>query len=225
MTLLVFVPVSDAEIIENWDTLGMRGTGSHDVAVTDKFVPKHRTGILGAFGPASKAFRGPLYRFTIWLSIAVSAAPALGIARAAIDELVTLANTETPAYVTKSLRERAGVQSQIACAEAKLGSARAYLYEGLRETWETCLEGKPINMAQKMKLQLACSNAVLSVAAVVDLVHAAVGTTGIRNGYAFQKYFRDAHVITQHAFGSASRFEDVGRWMLGLEPEWPFFRT
>jgi indole-3-acetate monooxygenase len=81
-----------------------------------------------------------------------------------------------------------------------------------------------ISKEQKMKLQLACSHSLVAAADAVDLVHACAGTSGIRNGHAFQKHFRDIHVITQHAFGSASRFEDVGKWMLGLEPEWPFFR-
>jgi indole-3-acetate monooxygenase len=47
VTVLAFLPASDGEIVDNWDTLGMRGTGSHDVAIRDKFVPKHHTGFLG----------------------------------------------------------------------------------------------------------------------------------------------------------------------------------
>ena len=39
----------------------------------------------------------------------------------------------------------------------------------------------------------------------------------------FQKHFRDAHVITQHAFLSEARLEAVGQIMFGLEPDWAFF--
>ena len=35
--------------------------------------------------------------------------------------------------------------------------------------------------------------------------------------------FRDVHTLTQHAFGSAQRFESVGGLMLGSETDWGFF--
>ena len=40
---LVFFPRTDAEIVDNWDTLGLRGTGSHDLVMHDIFIPTHRT--------------------------------------------------------------------------------------------------------------------------------------------------------------------------------------
>ncbi len=78
-------------------------------------------------------------------------------------------------------------------------------------------------MEYKCKAQLAATHAILSAAEAVDLVHAAVGASGIRREYHFEKYFRDVHVLTQHAFASASRLESVGQILMGLQPEWPFF--
>ena len=54
-------------------------------------------------------------------------------------------------------------------------------------------------------------------------MHAVAGTSSIRNEHKFQKYFRDVHTITQHAFASASRYESVGARMLGVESDWGFF--
>ena len=75
----------------------------------------------------------------------------------------------------------------------------------------------------RARCQLAASHAVLASAEAVDLVHAAAGSTGIRKEHGFQKQFRDTHVVTQHAFVSATRLEAVGQVMMGLEPDWPFF--
>ena len=72
-------------------------------------------------------------------------------------------------------------------------------------------------------MQLATTHAVMCAAKAVELVHAAAGTSSIRNEYQFQKYFRDVHTITQHAFASASRYESVGALMLGAESDWGFF--
>jgi alkylation response protein AidB-like acyl-CoA dehydrogenase len=223
LTLIVLYPAKDAEIIDNWNTLGMRGTGSHDVAITNVFVPERRTAPLVPLERLGPAFQGPLYRHTIWPSVAALATIATGIARAALDEAIALAHGKTPAYTASRLRERPVAQSQIAQAEALLGAARAYLYESLRDTWPDTVRGRWITAAQKMKMQLAATHAVVASAQVVDLVHAAAGTTGIRNEYRLQQHFRDVHVITQHAFISANRYESMGKVLFGVPTDWPFF--
>jgi indole-3-acetate monooxygenase len=223
ITLLTIVPSEQGEIIDNWNTLGMSGTGSHDVALNDVFVPEERAVPFVPLGTRSEAYSGPLYRLTIWPAIAVLAPPALGIARAALDDLIDLATKKTPAYILKSLRDRSVVQSQLGQAEAKLGAARAYLHDVFDRAYADAVKGKSITMEYKCKAQLAATHAILAAAEAVDLVHAAVGASGIRREYRFQKYFRDVHVITQHAFTSASRFESVGQILMGLEPEWSFF--
>ena len=91
VTLLTMCPASKAVIVDNWRTLGMRGTGSHDVLMTDVFVPSRHTALLAPYENPGSAYQGPLYKFTVWTSISVLAPPALGIARAAIDDLLELA--------------------------------------------------------------------------------------------------------------------------------------
>jgi alkylation response protein AidB-like acyl-CoA dehydrogenase len=220
----VFVPAGDLEIIDHWDTLGMRGTGSHDVAIRDAF-PRHRAARLLAPERRTlpKGFEGPLYRCTVWPAVSSLAIVATGIARAAIDELVALASKKTPNYTPSPLRERSVAQFQVARAEAKLGSARAYLYGALQEAWENGVAGRFIDMPQKHKLQLAAANAAATAAEAVDLVHAAAGSSGIREEYPFERHFRDVHSVTQHAFISAARYESVGKPLFGLESDWGFF--
>ena len=84
-------------------------------------------------------------------------------------------------------------------------------------------KARRLSLDQKLKMQLAASHSLACAAKAVDLVHAAAGTSAIRNEYQFQKYFRDVHTLTQHAFVSASRYESVGALMLGAESDWGFF--
>jgi alkylation response protein AidB-like acyl-CoA dehydrogenase len=223
VTLITACPADEAQILDTWHTLGMRGTGSHDVVMTDVFVPERRTAPLVPLETPGTAYGGPLYRFTIWASVAALAPVATGIARAAIDDLLDLATRKTPAYTGKTLRDRPIVQSQIAQAEAKLGAARAYLYEGLQQVWEGAMQGRTITVPHKIKLQLAAIHGIIASAEAVDLVHAAAGTTGIRTAHRFQRHFRDVHTITQHGYVSASRYESTGQLLLGLNSDWPFF--
>jgi alkylation response protein AidB-like acyl-CoA dehydrogenase len=223
-TLVTACPAKEATIVDNWHTLGMRGTGSHDVRVTDVFIPERRAAPLVPRQGAGSAYQGPLYRFSIWASIASMAPVATGIARAALDELRELATKKTPAYGAKTLADRGVVQSQVAEAEARLGAARAYLYETLEETWDRAVEGRMIDMSHKIEVQLATTHAIVASAEVVDLVHAAAGASGIRDQYRFQRHFRDAHTITQHGFACASRYESVGQLLLDRPSDWSFFK-
>jgi indole-3-acetate monooxygenase len=223
MTLMTMCPANEAVIVDTWRTLGMRGTGSHDILMTDVFVPAHRTALLVPLEKPGSAYEGPLYKLTVWTAISVLATVPLGIARAAIDDLLELARRKTPSYLTTPLRNRSTVQALIGEAEATLGAGRAYLYEALREVWDKALQGHLIDMPGKMKLQLAATHAAATSARAVDLVQAAAGTTGIRDEYRFQRHFRDVHTITQHAYISASRYESGGQYFLGVPIEWPFY--
>ena len=113
-------------------------------------------------------------------------------------------------------------QVQVAEAEAKLGAARAYLHEAHREFWDDAVQGQMIPQERKIKIQLAATHGIKAAAEAVDLVHAAAGTSGIRCEKTLERHFRDVHVITQHAFTSASRFQGIGRSMFGLASDWPF---
>ncbi len=224
-TSIVFVPSSQIEIIDHWDTLGLRGTGSHDVAIRDAFVPKNR--LVRMLAPEErtlgKGFEGPLYRCTVWPAVAALSAVATGIARAAIDELVALAIRKTPNYTPGPLRERSVAQMQLARAEAKLGAARAYLSETLRDAWQSGVAGRFVDLQQKHRIQRASIHAAEASAEAVDLVHAAAGSSGIRKEFPFERHFRDVHVITQHAFHSTARYESVGKPLVGLASDWDFF--
>jgi len=222
VTLVTFVPAREGRIIENWETLGLGGTGSHDIELDDVFVPSERAVPLAPLESPNKAYAGPLYRMAVFASTGCNGVSALGIAQAAIDDLVTLGR-KVPSYTTRSLRDRSVVQLQLARAEGKLSAARAFFHATYDEAWKIALSGRSLEMAERARCQLASSHAVLAAAEAVDLVHAAVGATGIRNEHRFQKHFRDAHVVTQHAFVSATRLEAVGQIMLGLEPDWSFF--
>jgi len=222
VTVMTLFPHEKAEIIDNWDTLGMRGTGSHDVNVDDLFVPAERAVPFKPLEQPSPAYSGPWHRLTIWPSVAGAGIAALGIAQAAIDAFAELAMKKTPSYTATTLKDRSIVQLRFAQAVAKVESARAYLHQAFDAAWQGALDGRSLDMAGKARLQLASSHVPIAAAEAVDLIHSLAGTAGIRNDQAFQRHFRDAHVITQHAFVGESRMEAVGQVRFGLDPNWPF---
>lgn len=221
-TLLTLIPEGEFQIVENWNTLGMCGTGSHDVDVADVFVPAARAVPFGPLEAPSPAYDNPMSRMAIWTTVGSHTAVALGVAQAAIDDLIRL-GTKVPAYSQNAIQNRSTVQMRLAKAKGKLEAARLFFHAAFEEAWAAVENRGRLEMTEKARCQLACSNAVLTAAEVVDLVHSCVGTAGIRNEQRFQRHFRDAHVITQHAFVCEARFEAVGQILFGLEPDWGFF--
>jgi 3-hydroxy-9,10-secoandrosta-1,3,5(10)-triene-9,17-dione monooxygenase len=92
------VPISDYEIVDNWDVVGLQGTGSHDVVVDDAFVPEHRThkamdGFL-CDNPGNAVNSAPLYRMP-FMQVFVRAVctASLGCIEGALDDFIEVAKT------------------------------------------------------------------------------------------------------------------------------------
>ena len=212
-------PMSDVEIIDTWHVSGLRGTGSRDMQVKDVFVPDDRAISLIS---AHRYVDGPTYRFPVlgFLALTIASIP-LGIARHAIDELLTLAGAKTPMGAMNKLRERAVVQYEIAQAEAKLRSARAWLYEVVDEMWEHVVRGEDVSLHDRAMLRSACAHAAIESSRAIDIAYTLGGGTSIYESSVLQRCMRDAHAATQHVMLAPANYEVAGRLMLGLPPASP----
>jgi alkylation response protein AidB-like acyl-CoA dehydrogenase len=214
---------SEVEIIDTWQSLGMRGTDSNDVAADGVFVPEARSFVVTPEYQPAPQFTGPLYRLPAPASTDVIVAPvALAIARAAITAIRELADRKTPLGSTKTIRHRPAVQFALADAEAQLRAARLLFYETLNATWQRTLANGPVTLEQRADLMLACAHAVRTSAHVADLMHRMGGTNGIYQRSRLERHFRDAHTVRHHGFLSEARLETVGQVYLGVEPEFGF---
>jgi indole-3-acetate monooxygenase len=216
-----FSPKSKARIIDNWNVSGLRGTGSHDIAVDDLFVPEEHT-----FSAMDRRARvtGPMNRMHGFdLAGCGFCCVGLGVARAAIDAFVELATVKTPRSSSELLRDRVMVQAQAGEAEAMLRSGRALLFDVVEEMWETALAKEPITERQRSDLRMAMTHAAQNAARATHMVCAAAGTTSIFARSPLERYARDAEVVTRHNQLQFVNYEAVGRTMFGLESNSPLF--
>ena len=218
--LLAIVPVEACEILDTWYVMGMRGTGSDDIALTDVFVPQARTFPLEPeFTPGSH-YRGPLYQFSAMGNVAETfPLVMLAMARQALNEVHTLAQGKIPFASAMALRERGTAQMKLAQAEGMLRAARPFLYDTLSELWEQTLVGEPPSLVQRADLLLATAHATSSAAQVVELAYNVAGTNGIYTRSPLERHFRDVQVLQQHGFASENRYETVSQVYFGLPPE------
>jgi alkylation response protein AidB-like acyl-CoA dehydrogenase len=217
----VLFPRAQATILDTWHTLGMRGTGSHDYAVSDLFVPDHLTVPVGPLTRPARGFEGPLFRMWPWCGIVGEGIISVGVAAAAVDEAVELARTKTPAYNSTPLREQQLAQFQLGKAKARVAAARDTLHRAAAEAYdEVDRTGSLLSNESKIRLQLAVCFAAEACAEAVRWVNDAVGASSIRQTQPFERHFRDVQVLLQHSDKSSARYASAARLMLGLENDW-----
>jgi alkylation response protein AidB-like acyl-CoA dehydrogenase len=212
-----WLKATDCRIIDTWHVCGLRGTGSHDVEISEVFVPKHRCFPLPLPAPVQA---GTLFKFPIFALFAVGmAAAALGIARAAIDELTGVAKQKTPLGMDSTLSTRATAQIAVCEAEAAVRSGRALLVQSTSRVWEALQAGTTVSAQDRALLRLAATNATLESARATDLMYTTGGGTALYSSSSLQRRFRDVHAITQHVFISPPTQEMIGRILLGVDPD------
>jgi alkylation response protein AidB-like acyl-CoA dehydrogenase len=211
----LFVPAAEAELLDTWHVRGMRGTGTHDFAVNDVFVPAERT-VLQASAPLLET--GPLYQIPRSLLFASGdAAVALGVARSCLATFSELAGAKTPRAMQATLRDQPMVQAAVGHSEAHLRSGRAFLVEAVREIWDEAMSTGTVTLDRRAALRLATTHAIRLAVDIVDTVYTAAGVTAIYEENLMQRHFQDIHVIGQHLQGRLSHCELVGKHSLGLK--------
>ena len=160
--VLTFLEARHWSIIDTWDTVGLRATGSHDVEVVDVFVPAHRTFPLPLPDPVSD---GALFRFPLVGLFSIGlAACALGVAQAAIDDVLGLAGTKTPfGPAATTLASRTTAQLAVCEAMALVRSVRALLHEETTVLWNQVRSGPLATAEQRASLRLAATHATIAV--------------------------------------------------------------
>ena len=216
-----FLPRSVATILDTWHTLGMRGTGSSDVAVKDLFVPDRLTARVGPLLHPAPGFEGPLFRMWPWTAILGEATVSVGVAAGAVEAAVDLCKAKTPAYNTTPLREQQLAQFQLGKARARVEASRDTLHRAAEFAFNDVERSNALLSPEaKIRLQLAVSFAAEACAEAVRWVNDVTGTSSIRLGNPYERHFRDAHTLLQHSSKSSPRYASAGRLMLGLENDW-----
>jgi acyl-CoA dehydrogenase len=200
------VPLSadGVRIDETWDTLGMRGTASHDVVMEDVVVPPERITGRRPYGELG----GPLVAAALHFA-PIGAATYFGIASGARD--VAVAAATGGARGPRSLAELPRVQRQVGLMDAKLRGAWWALLGSLDEMGE---EYTP-SPALLSTLMVAKRQVVTEAIAVVDLAMELVGGRAYFRKSPLERAFRDVRAGTFHPFSPEVTLSYSGKLALG----------
>jgi len=211
---MMIFPVSEAKLLDTWHVMGLKGTGSGDLEVSEIRVPKARSVSLVADSPTVD---GPLYKFPAFglLSLGV-AATAMGNAKGALNSFIELASGKKSQGSRKTLSERATIQAETGRLMAAFRAARAYLHDEIEATWENARTLDDIPVERRAALRMACTHMVRTSAEICRTVYDLGGGAALFEASDLQRRFRDSHAMTQHIVTAPATWELTGRLLFDL---------
>ncbi|MCD4867123.1 MULTISPECIES: indole-3-acetate monooxygenase [unclassified Pseudomonas] len=212
---LAVMPQASARIDATWDTVGLLGTGSHDLVVEDVFVPEDWTFVRGGKPNLDE----PFFRYpSLSFATQVLSVVGLGVARAALDELAGMASGRISVTGAPALADRPLAQVEVAKAEADLRAARAFFYEAIEQAWAHVLAGDPVPVAVTNLLRLSSTHATRVAAQVARSAQMLSGMSGVYHSSPLARCVNDAQVVTQHAFMGDVTYQNAGAMFFGKPP-------
>ena len=222
---IFLLPASDYRVIDTWHVMGLAGTGSKDVEVTDAFVPDHRTigaeEITGGPTPGSAVNPAPLYRLpAISLFAFAIAGVSLGIARGTVRDYIEATRTRRSEYSGKNLADFSTVQVRLGEAAALVDAAEAIMLRDCDEAMRITEAGVVPSLEQKARYRRDGAYAATLCTQAVDLLFNASGGGAVYERNPIQRAFRDAHAAKGHYMLSWNVHAAIyGRVVLGLPPD------
>ncbi len=223
------VPKSDYSIDDDWNPMGLAGTGSRSILISDAFVPGYRVAtfadLLTGRGPGTLVNTNPLYRQPM-LGVVPQClvSPALGMARGALKAFIDQVGNRTTrgavAGGNNRMSEFATVQMRVAEATAAIDAAQLMIHRDLRETWAVAESGRSVDIDMRMRNRLTHSFATKLLVQAVDAVFLAMGGSALGMHHPVQRFWRDIHAVASHIslnWDSVSAM--YGQHVFGLEPK------
>lgn len=196
------IPRADYEIVEDsWNVMGLEGTGSKDVRMTDVFIPDHRVVEAGTMILGGYEHRQPgkaLYRmkFPIVFSAAI-AAGTQGIAQGALavyrDYMAQRVSAD--GIIAKTDPTQLVVYGE---AAADIAASRSHLLTSVAEIHDHVAKGGDLTRSQRLTFRRDQVRASRRCADAVDRLYKISGASGIRKDFPNERYWRDLQVALSH---------------------------
>ena len=219
------VPQADFRSLDDWHAFGLTGTGSHNVEVSDVFVPAHRSMSAEVFAagqdvPGAQVHPNRLFQTPTFAAFAyvLSIVP-LGAAKAAVEQFTSGMRKRAGTYTGVRVAELGPVQARVAEAAACVEFAEVVL----RRDWRELTSGVGIGQFPSMETKLRWKRNVAFAAGLmvraVDALMPAAGAGGLSSHAPLQRQFRDIHAASAHiALTWDVHAAAYGRSALGLPP-------
>lgn len=192
------LPRKDYQIVDNWDVIGLKGTGSHDIVVNDAFVPEHRTHrMLEDDGGRKFMHKPPLYRlpFMQVFSRAVST-PTLGATEGALDKFIQVAKTRLAGAIM--MHDDPNAKRLAAEVDASVASMKLTLFNNFDELMARARAGEVATLLDRARYRYNTAIVADTCVGLSSRMLKASGSSAIRNASALLKQHHDILASQAH---------------------------
>ncbi|HTZ45041.1 MAG TPA: acyl-CoA dehydrogenase family protein [Jatrophihabitans sp.] len=205
---IMILPREEVTLLDTWNVIGLAGSGSHDYKLDSVFVPDERSFSFG--NP-----RNPGPMATPETILRNMPGVPLGVARAAIDHVKSLAPGRIDRATGTEWKDSYRVQMAIADAEARLDMIRRAVYHGLNEQWELMNSGAELTPEQRAWPVLARVHSFRVASRVLNDLTDLVATQAVRHSSPLAGWLADVTVMRQHVIAQDEVLQSAGALMLG----------
>jgi 3-hydroxy-9,10-secoandrosta-1,3,5(10)-triene-9,17-dione monooxygenase len=219
------VPQSQFRSLDNWDTYGLTGTGSHDVEVKEAFVPDYRSVSAEVFAagqnlPGATLYENPLYAMPTFAAFAyvLSIVP-IATSKAVVEQFTAAMRARASTYTGSRVAELSSVQARIAEAAACVEFAETVVRRDWQELESEANQRRYPSMETKLRWKRNVAFAAQLAVRAVDVLMPAAGAGGLAKSAALQRQFRDLHAASAHiGLTWDVHAAAYGQSALGLQP-------
>lgn len=221
---IAFVPMQELTIEDTWHTVGMRGSGSACLVAEEVFVPRHRmysvprilawdypTEYKGQESCATAAF--------VPVAALILAGPQLGMARAALDYVISMAGKRAVTYTTYARQsDSTAFQLQIAEAAMKIDTAHLHVLRACDEVQRYAEANQFPDYKTRARMRCDTAYGIRNALEALNALMAAHGSGGFAESSPMQRWWRDANTAAGHAVGlPAVAVEIYGKALLDVD--------
>lgn len=217
------IPRGDIEVVDDWFTVGMRGTGSRTIRIDEAFIPAHRSvslaEMLSGNSPGANAHQGAIYRmpFADIAPFSIIGAP-IGMAQGVVRNFAEQLGQRLADAGDVEIGEQSATYARIAQAASEVDAALALVLRDA-EMIDRASSPSDISPLDRARIPRDWAWAAQTSRYAATRIFEASGGSGIYDGHALQRVWRDVNSAAQHfAFTWDSAMTRFGRAASGLKP-------
>jgi 3-hydroxy-9,10-secoandrosta-1,3,5(10)-triene-9,17-dione monooxygenase len=222
------VPTAEVTIRDDWFTMGLSGTGSCTMEVSDHAIPAHRfvsmPAIIEGHSPGWDLHGdGWVHRSAAVPLLAIAlCGGAIGIARQALEDFPALVRGKTIAYTADDLVTHPISHLRVAEAAMRIHEGETILYRCADEIDDHARRGETMPFLLRARHRVDCAVGVRRCLEGVEILFRESGASGIRLSSPLCRALADLQAINQHGLLKLeTNLEMYGRLLLGEAPNTP----
>lgn len=222
--VLAVVPLAEMTIVDDWDTMGLRGTGSVTTVATDVFVPMDR--VLPMVAVLQEQFaselnaQSPVYRSPMMPTGCTSfTGTAIGMAKAARSAFLDRIDRKITYTDYASQREAPLTHLELAEASAKIEEAELRAAKLAAQMDDKSRRSEPWSIEERVHARAHLGRVFQLSKEAAEILSNASGGSSIYSSEPIQRIVRDLHALSMHALMHPSTNAELyGRILCGLPP-------